>query len=83
MIFGDLVMEMRTMAGPGNVTVISYDGLRFALECGIDVWDFADTLSLQNVVRDIGTAEQKRRLKEELLARRWSEEIAEGTMEEE
>jgi aryl-alcohol dehydrogenase-like predicted oxidoreductase len=57
------------------MTVVSYDGLKFALDCGIDVWDFAETYTLQAVIRDHGTPAQKQRLKEELIAGRWSTEI--------
>jgi hypothetical protein len=64
--FDDLVSALRKVA-PGRVTVVSYEGLRFALECSIDVWEFADTISLQAVIRDHGTPEQKRRLQEELV----------------
>jgi hypothetical protein len=74
MTFEELVADIRKDA-PGRVTVVSYEGLKFAMDCGINVWDYADTYSLQNVVRDFGTPKQKQRLKEELLARRWSEEI--------
>jgi hypothetical protein len=70
--FDTLVKEMRKVAGPGRVTTVSYDGLKFALECGIDVWDFAETLTLARVIEDIGTPEQKQRLKEEIL---WMEDV--------
>ena len=52
--FEELVAEIRKDA-PGRVTVVSYDGLKFALDCGIDVWDFAETYTLQAVIRDHGT----------------------------
>jgi hypothetical protein len=73
--FGKVVEEARKVAGPGRVTVVSYNGLKFALEAGIDVWEFAETLTLQAVIRDHGTPEQKQRLKEEIIARRWASEI--------
>jgi len=63
--FDDLVSALRKVA-PGRVTVVSYEGLRFALECGIDVWECVDTITLQAVIRDHGTPAQKRRLQEEL-----------------
>jgi hypothetical protein len=63
--FDDLVSALRKVA-PGRITVVSYEGLRFALECGIDVWEFADTVTLQAVIRDHGTPEQKQRLLEEI-----------------
>ena len=77
--FEELVAEIRKDA-PGRVTVVSYDGLKFALDCGIDVWDYAETMTLQAVIRDHGTPAQKQRLKEELIAGRWATEImlAEG-----
>jgi len=35
MTFEDLVAEIRKEA-PGRVTVVSYEGLKFALDCGIE-----------------------------------------------
>lgn len=70
MTFDELVAEMRKDA-PGRVTVVSYSGLKFALDCGIDVWDYAETYTLQAVIRDHGTPAQKQRLKEEIIAGRW------------
>ena len=75
MDFDDFAREMRTVAAPGRVTTVSYDGLLFALQCGIDVWDYAEMYMLQAVIRDHGTDAQKQRLKEEILAGRWSTEI--------
>jgi hypothetical protein len=75
MNFDDAVKEMRSVA-PGRVTVVTYEGLRFALACGLGVWDYAESYALQAVIRDHGTPKQKQRLREELIARRWSEEIA-------
>lgn len=60
---------------PGRVTAVSYDGLKFALDCGIDVWDYAETYALQNLIADVGTPAQKQRLREEILAGRWATEI--------
>jgi hypothetical protein len=74
MTFDDVVKELRKDA-PGRVTVVSYDGLKFALDCGIDVWDYAETYTLQAVIRDHGTPAQKQRLKEEIIAGRWATEI--------
>jgi hypothetical protein len=73
--FEELVAEIRKDM-PGRVTVVSYDGLKFALDCGIEVWDFAETITLQAVIRDHGTPAQKQRLKEEIIAGRWATEIA-------
>ena len=72
--FEKLVSEIRADA-PGRVTEVSYSGLLLALQIGIDVWDYAETYSLQAVIRDHGTPEQKQRLKEEIIAGRWATEI--------
>lgn len=73
--FDTLVKEMRKVAGPGRVTTVSYSGLKFALDCGIDVWDFAETYTLAAVIRDHGTSEQKIRLQQEIFASRRSTEL--------
>jgi hypothetical protein len=73
--FDTLVKEMRNLAGPGRVTTVSYSGLKFAVDCGIDVWDYAETLSLAAVIRDHGTPEQKLRLQQEIFAGRRSTEL--------
>ena len=70
------VVEQLRREFPGQVEVVSYEGLKFAVQCGIDVWDYAETLSLQRVIAEIGTPAQKQRLKEELIASRWTTEIA-------
>jgi hypothetical protein len=70
-----LVKEMRTVADSGKVTVVSYNGLKFAMDCGIDVWDYAETLSLAAVIRDHGTPGQKIRLQQEIFAGRRSTEL--------
>jgi hypothetical protein len=67
--------ELRRLAPAGSVTIVSYDGLKFLLDCGIDCWDYAETLALQAVIRDHGTPRQKQRLQEELFAGRWASEI--------
>jgi hypothetical protein len=72
----NLAAEIRSWAPAGAVTVVSYDGLKFALDCGIDVWDYAETYSLQAVIHDHGTLVQKRRLQEEIHASRWSTELS-------
>ena len=58
--FENVVAEMRKIA-QGRVTTVSYEGLRFALDCGIDVWDFAETYTLQRLIADVGTPSQKKR----------------------
>lgn len=76
MTFDDLVKEMRTVGGPGKVTVVTYDGLKFAMDCGIDIIsDYAEMYTCQAVVRDCGTPAQRQRLKEALIAGRWSADI--------
>jgi hypothetical protein len=60
---------------PGQVTTVSYNGLKFALDCGIDVWDHAETYSLQAVIGDYGKPAQQQRLREEIHASRWSTEL--------
>jgi hypothetical protein len=52
------------------------------LEVGIDVWDYAETMTLGAVIRDHGTPAQKQRLKEEIIGGRWSTEIALAEMRE-
>ena len=75
MDFDDAVKELRTVA-PGRVTTVSYDGLLFALQCGIDIIsDYAEMYTLQAVIRDHGTDAQKQRLKETIIAGRWCTEI--------
>jgi hypothetical protein len=75
MTFDELVAKMRKEF-PGRVTTVSYAGLKFALECGIDIIsDYAEMYTCQAVIRDCGTPAQKQRLKEELIASRWSTEI--------
>ena len=72
--FDDLVSTLRKDA-PGRVTVLTYEGLKFALECGIDCWEYWDSITFQAVIRDHGTPEQKQRLKEEIIASTWGSEI--------
>jgi hypothetical protein len=49
MTFDELVKEMRTVAGPGRLTTVSYTGLKFALECGIDIIsDYAEMYTLSS-----------------------------------
>ena len=75
MNFEEVAKELRTVA-PGRVTTVSYDGLLFALQCGIDIIDdYAEMYTLQAVIRDHGTPAQKQRLKESIIASRWSTEI--------
>ena len=55
---------MKRGAESGRVTVVTYEGLRFAMACGIDVWEFAETITFQKLIADIGTPAQKQRLRE-------------------
>lgn len=73
--FDGLVAVMRREF-PGQVTVVSYAGLKWMLDHNMsDVWDFAETLTLAAVVRDCGTTAHKLRLAQEIQASRWSTEI--------
>ena len=76
--FENATAEIRKCAPADGVTLVSYSGLKFAMDCGIDVWDYAETYSLQAVIRDHGSPAQKRRLQEELFAGRWASEIMRG-----
>ena len=62
----ELIAKLRREL-PGRVTVVSYEGLKFAVEAGIDCWEFVLTDSFQEVIRDIGTPEQKLRLEAILM----------------
>jgi hypothetical protein len=66
---GEVIAKLRRKF-PGRVTVVSYEGLKFAVEAGIDCWEFVLTDSFQEVIRDIGTSEQKQRLEAILTANR-------------
>ncbi|HXA78719.1 MAG TPA: hypothetical protein VNV41_16410 [Candidatus Acidoferrales bacterium] len=72
--FENLITELHKIA-PGMVTTVSDEGLQFALDCGVDVWDFAETLALQRLIAAVGTPAQKKRLAETLIASRWATEI--------
>jgi hypothetical protein len=72
--FDDLVAQLRR-DNPGRVTTVSYSGLKFALACGIDVWDYCETLSLAAVIANHGTPEQKIRLQQEIFASRFASEM--------
>jgi hypothetical protein len=68
--FEDLVAEMRREF-PGRLTVVSYAGLKFARECGIDCWDFAATLAFQHLIHDCGTEEEQQRLRDMKVGYPW------------
>ena len=64
MTFESAVKEMRKCVPPGRVTVVSYNGLKHARECGIDCWDFAGTMCFQQLIHDHGTPEEQQRLRD-------------------
>ena len=68
MTFDDAVKELRTVA-PGRVTVVSYAGIKFARDCGIDCWDLAATICFQHVIHDYGTPEEQQRLRDMKIGR--------------
>jgi hypothetical protein len=68
--FDDAVKAIRKDA-PGRVTVVSYEGVRFARSVGIDCWDLAATMSFQRVIHDYGTPEEKQRLREMKVGYPW------------
>jgi len=70
MTFDDVVKEFRTVA-PGRVTVVSYDGIKFARDCGIDCWHLAGTMCFQHVIRDCGTEAEKQRLRDMKIGYPW------------
>jgi hypothetical protein len=63
MTFDELVSELR-QENPGKVTVVSYAGIKFARDCGIDVWYLAGSMCFQHVIHDHGTEEEKQRLRD-------------------
>lgn len=62
MDFDALKKEMRAVA-PGRVTVVSYQGIKFARDVGIDCWHLAGTMCFQHVIRDHGTSEEQARIR--------------------
>jgi hypothetical protein len=52
--FEELVAEIRKDA-PGHVTTVSYAGIKFARDAGIDCWYLAGSLAFQHVIYDHGT----------------------------
>jgi hypothetical protein len=71
MTFDDVVKELRTVAAPGRVTVVSYEGIKFARECGIDCWHLAATMCFQHVIHDHGTPEEQQRMREMHVGYPW------------
>jgi hypothetical protein len=66
---------MRAVA-TGRITVVTYEGLQFALACGVDVWDYAESYALQRWIAEEDAPAQQQRLVEALIARQWATEIA-------
>jgi hypothetical protein len=48
---------------PGRVTVVSYESVKFARDCGIDCWHLAGSMAFQKVIHMHGSDEEKRRLR--------------------
>ena len=61
--FEELVAEIRKDA-PGKVMAVSYAGIKFAREVGIDCWHLAGTMCFQHVIHDHGTPEEQLRLRD-------------------
>jgi hypothetical protein len=61
--FEELVAEVRKDV-PGRVTTVSYAGIKFARDAGIDCWHLAGSMCFQHVIHDHGTPEEKQRLRE-------------------
>jgi hypothetical protein len=72
MNFDDAVKELRKVARPGAVTVVSYRGLKIARELGVDIiGDYAGTLCCQNLIHDEGTPEEQDRLRNMKVGYPW------------
>jgi len=61
--FEQLVSDLRKEF-PGQVVVVTYAGLKFARDCGIDCWYLAGSMAFQHVIHDHGTPEEKQRLRD-------------------
>lgn len=59
--FDELVTEIRK---DHQVTVVSYAGIKFARDCGIDCWHLAGSMSFQKVIHLHGSEEEKQRLRD-------------------
>ena len=68
--FDDAVKELRKEF-PGKLTVVSYESIKFARDCGIDVWEFAGSTSFQHVIHDHGTPEEEQRLRDMKVGYPW------------
>lgn len=56
---------------PGRVTVVSYVGIKFARDAGIDVWHLAGSMAFQHVIHDHGSAEEQQRLRDMKVGYPW------------
>ena len=61
--FDELVNDARK-DNPGRVTVVSYAGIKFARDCGIDCWHLSGSMTFQKVIHDHGGDEEKQRLRD-------------------
>jgi hypothetical protein len=68
--FDELLSELRK-ENPGRVTVVSYAGIKFARDCGIDVWYLAGSMCFQHVIHDHGTPEEEQRLRDMKVGYPW------------
>jgi hypothetical protein len=68
--FDEVVSELR-QEFPGQVTVVSYAGIKFARDAGIDCWHLAGSMSFQHIIHDFGTPEEKQRLRDLKVGYPW------------
>ena len=61
--FDELVTTLQK-SHPGCVTVVSYESIKFARDCGIDCWHLAGSMSFQRVIHLHGSDEEKQRLRD-------------------
>jgi hypothetical protein len=61
--FYELVEALRE-GHPGQVTVMSYESVKFARDCGIDCWHLAGSMTFQKVIHIHGSEEEKQRLRD-------------------
>ena len=61
--FDKLVTDVRKEL-TDTVTAVSYDGVKFARDAGIDCWHLAGSMCFQHVIHNYGTPEEKQRLRE-------------------
>jgi hypothetical protein len=61
--FDEIVAEMRRCF-PGQVTTVNDNDIRLLRQTGIDCWHLAGSLAFQRVIDEVGTAEEKQRLRD-------------------